>query len=343
MTAATETDRAASAVGVAGAALVGVTATGKSAAALEVARATAAAPVAAPVELVSVDSMAVYRGMDIGTDKPSRAVRNEVPYHLLDIADPGRDFSVRAFQDAAADALGGVARRGHRAVLVGGTGLYLRAVVDHLDFPGRFPEVAALLAADLLAAGASGSDSRRRHVADLHRRLGELDPQAAARMEPGNERRVLRALEVTLGSGRPFSSFGPGLDRYPPTPVAMVGIRPDLSDLERLVDERLERQMDAGFLDEVKELAARPAGLARTARQALGYRELLEHVEGGVPLAEALAEATRRTRAFARRQWSWFRRDPRIEWVETAADATRRVLAHLGADGTGAVGDWPRR
>jgi tRNA dimethylallyltransferase len=323
-------------------ALVGVTAAGKSAAALEVAR-VAVASGAPPVELVSVDSMAVYRGMDIGTDKPGPAVRAEVPYHLIDIAEPDEDFSVRAFQDAAALSLAGIAARRHRALLVGGTGLYLRAVVDGLRFPGRFPHVSAGLMAELTAAGSPGSTERRRHVAELHTRLAELDPPAAARMEMANERRILRALEVTLGSGRPFSSFGPGLERYPDTPVTLIGIQPDLAGLDRRIHDRMTRQMEAGFLDEVARLDARPGGLSRTARQALGYRELRAHLHEGVPLTETLAAIEQRTRAFARRQWAWFRRDPRIEWVDSAEAATGRVVACLSAEPGGAVGDWPGR
>ncbi len=210
-------------------------------------------------------------------------VRAEVPYHLIDIAEPGEDFSVRAFQDAAAPPMAGIADRGHRAVLVGGTGLYLRAVVDRLQFPGRFPASPPGLLAELTEAGSPGSAERRQHVARLHTRLAALDPPAAARMETANERRILRALEVTLGSGRPFSSFGPGLERYPDTPVTLIGIQPEAADLDRRIHERLTRQMEAGFLDEVARLAARPGGLSRTAAQALGYRELLTHLHDGSP------------------------------------------------------------
>lgn len=320
-------------------ALVGTTASGKSAAGLAVAT-VAALGATGPVELVSVDSMAVYRGMDIGTDKPDRVARRLVPHHLIDIADAAEDFSVRAFQQAAATAISGIAGRGHHAVLVGGTGLYLRAVTDGLHFPGRFPAVAAALQAEVDGAGPPGTEARGQHVAALHRRLAKVDPLAARRMEPGNERRVLRALEVALGSGRPFSSYGPGLERYPDTPVCLVGIRPDLATLDRRIQERLVRQMDAGFLDEVRVLAARPGGLSRTARQALGYRELLAHLDGGITLPEALAEAERRTRTFARRQWAWFRRDPRIEWVDSGDKAVRRVLERLAGRTPAAVGDW---
>ena len=344
-------------------ALVGPTASGKSRVALEVVRATRAARAAAAtraaaasgtwtavraprttpggitedgdVELVSVDSMAVYRGMDLGTTKPSAEVRREVTYHLLDLVDPDEEFTVTRFQAAAREALAGIAARGNRALLVGGTGLYLRAVTDDLEFPGRFEPVAADLRAGLDAHGPEGTPGRAAAVADLHGRLAALDPAGAARIEPGNERRLVRALEVTLGSGRPFSTYGPGLDRYPPATVALVGLRPDPDGTDRRIGARFAELMEAGLLDEVRGLAARPGGLSRTARQALGYRELLAHIEDGVPLDVAVEEAVRRTRQFARRQWAWFRRDPRIEWVGPDQDPVAVVLARMSrcADG----------
>jgi tRNA dimethylallyltransferase len=322
-------------------ALVGATASGKSEVAMAVARTLGRSGPGRPVELVSVDSMAVYRGMDIGTAKPTPAERDLAPYHLVDLVDPSEEFTVRQFQRQARAALAGIAERGHRALLVGGTGLYLRSVVDDLAFPGRFPDVAADLAAEVEAAGPVGSEGERSALAHLHGRLAELDPQAAGRILATNRRRILRALEVTLGSGRPFSSFGPGLERYPPTPVGQVGIRLDPRLLDDRIAARFRRLMEAGFLDEVRRLATRPAGLSRTARQGLGYRELLAHVEDGIPLADAVEEAVRRTRAFARRQMAWFRRDPRIVWVEPEDDPVASVMACFGEvprDPTG-VGD----
>jgi tRNA dimethylallyltransferase len=280
-------------------ALVGPTASGKSALALEAARCLP------DVELVTVDSMQVYRGMDIGTAKPTAAEQAEVPHHLLDLADPSEDFSLTRFQAAAAAVLADIEARGKRALLVGGTGLYLRAVVDRLDVPGQFPGVRADLDADPDTEG-------------LHRRLAELDPVAAGRMEPTNRRRVVRALEVTLGSGRPFSSFGPGLEAHPTTPVRMLGVWLPRPVIATRIAARVDEMVDAGLVEEVRALAARPEGLSRTARQALGYREVLKHVEDGIPLAEALDETVRRTRAFARRQRVWFRRDPRITWFGAA-------------------------
>ncbi|MDD9371515.1 MAG: tRNA (adenosine(37)-N6)-dimethylallyltransferase MiaA, partial [Acidimicrobiales bacterium] len=205
-------------------ALVGTTASGKSALAL------AAARRAPDVEIVSVDSMQVYRGMDIGTAKPTAAERAEVPHHLLDVADPWEDFTLAWFARAARAAGGSLEARGHRALLVGGTGLYLRAVIDDLDVPGRYPEAREVLDGDADTVG-------------LHRRLTELDPVAAGRMEPTNRRRVVRALEVTLGSGRPFSSFGPGLDVYPASRFHLVGVGLPHEVVAARIEARYHRQM----------------------------------------------------------------------------------------------------
>lgn len=275
---------------------------------------------ATPVELVCVDSMTVYRQMDLATAKPTAAARAEVPHHMLDLVDPDEEFTVSQFQRAARGALEAIAARRHRALLVGGTGLYLRAVVDELTLPGRWPEVAAPL--ERQADRPGGLEA-------LHRRLAELDPLAASRIAPANRRRVVRALEVTVGSGRPFSSFGPGLEAYPPTGFVLIGLPYVPEVVDRRIQERFCAWMGAGLLDEVRALAGRPEGLSRTARQALGYRELLAHVEGGAPLEACLDEAVRRTRSFARRQWSWFRRDPRICWVAEDQDPVAVVAKAL--------------
>ncbi len=307
-------------------ALVGPTASGKSALALALARRDPS------IELVSVDAMQVYRGMDVGTAKPSPAERAEVPHHLLDLADPAEDFSVARFQAEARAALAAIEARGHRALLVGGTGLYVRAVVDSLTLPGRYPEARAEVEAEP-------------ETPALHRRLAQLDPRAARRMEPTNRRRLVRALEVTLGSGRPFSSYGPGLDAYPPSPVAQVGLRLPLERLDRRIDARLEAMLHAGFLDEVRRLAVRPTGLSRTARQALGYRELLAHLEGALTHDQAVAETALRTRRFARRQLRWFRRDPRIVWHDLGDHDTpdHEIGENALALVAGLLGDWAPR
>jgi tRNA dimethylallyltransferase len=258
--------------------------------------------------------MQVYRGMDIGTAKPTPAEQAAVPHHLLDVADPREEFSVAEFQDAARAALAAIAGRGHRALLVGGTGLYLRSLVDGLRLPGRYPAVRA----ELEAEPDTGA---------LHARLHELDARAAGRIEPTNRRRVVRALEVTLGSGRPFSAFGPGIDAYPPTPVLQVGLRPPVDVLDRRIAERVDAMVAGGFLDEVRRL---PRPLSRTAGKALGYRELLAHLDGELTLEAAVGATVLRTRQFARRQLRWFRRDPRVQWWDTGSQPPR------------ALGDWRR-
>ena len=287
------------------AALVGGTATGKSAIAMAIAM------LDPRWEIVTVDSMQVYRGMDIGTAKPSPSDRASVPHHLIDVAEPSDDYDLRTYQRAASDVLVDIERRGQRALLVGGTALYLRAVVDDLTLPGRFPDVRAVLDDEPDTEG-------------LHRRLHELDPVAAARMEPSNRRRVVRALEVTVGSGRPFSSFGPGLDQHPPTPFRLVALRWDRAALDARIHARFHAQMQAGFLDEVRRLVEDGPGLSRSAGQALGYRELLEHLGGTVTLDEAVELAIRRTRQFSRRQDKWFARVIRASPGSTARTTGRR-------------------
>lgn len=290
--------------------IVGPTASGKSALALALARHLAELGDDS-VEIVAVDSMQVYRGMDIGTATPTPAEQAEVPHHLIDLIEPTEEFSVADLQRQARAAVTAIRDGGGAPVLVGGTGLYVRAVVDDLDIPGRWPDVRRRLEADPDTAG-------------LHRRLAELDPAAAARMAPSNRRRVVRALEVTLGGGRPFSSYGPGLDRYPPTPFVQVGLHRERPDLDTRIAARYRSQLEAGFLDEVRALAGRE--LSRTAAQALGYRELLDHLRGELTLEAAVEAAVARTRRFARRQQRWFRRDPRIRWLD-APTVVEKVIA----------------
>jgi len=304
--------------------LLGPTASGKSAVAFELASRRE------EVEILSVDSMSVYRQLDIGTAKPTKHQRARVAYHLLDLVDPHEEFSLREFQQAAREALDGIEERGHRALLVAGTALYLRAIVDDLGLPGRWPKVARELETE-----AESPDG----VARLYARLEELDPVAASRILPGNARRVVRALEVTIGSGRCFSSFGPGLDVYPPTSFVLAGIPFDPVAHDEQIETRLRQMLVSGLLEEVRSLAARPEGVSRTARQALGYRELLAHVEDGAPLEESIAEALRRTKAFARRQWRWFRRDPRVIWLDPSGDVLAQLLDLWDTNARLPVGD----
>jgi tRNA dimethylallyltransferase len=291
---------------------VGPTASGKSAVAMAVARALGG------TEIVAVDAFQVYRGMDIGTAKPSAADLAEVPHHGLDLADPSEDVSVVDYRRAYDTAMAEIAGRGGRAVLVAGTGLYLRVVIDRLEPPGAWPAVRAALDAEP-------------DTATLYERLRALDPPAAAKMEPTNRRRIVRALEVGMGSGRPFSTYGPGLTEYPPSDVAQVGLRWPRDVLARRIAERFDHLLAAGFLGEVRALASRPAARSRTARQASGYAELLAVGAGRATLAEATARAVVRTRRFAVRQERWFGRDPRVHWVDIDDDPLVAVPAVLGA------------
>ena len=295
-------------------ALVGATASGKSALAHRLARELG------DVDIVSVDAMCVYRGMDLATAKPTALERADVPYHLLDLVEPSEEFTVAQYQRDAREATDAIFGHGRRALFVGGTGLYGRAVLDDLEIPGRYPEVRAEL--------------DERAVLDLdalYVELEALDPVAATRLERTNERRVVRALEVTLGSGRPFSSYGEGLMTYGPVRVVQFGLDVELDVLDERIDARFQRWMEEGLLAEVQALLERPGGLGRTARQALGYRELLAHLEEGVPLDECVRDAITQSRRLARRQRSWFRRDPRVEWFADPESAVRRLMEVLSA------------
>jgi len=294
-------------------ALVGPTASGKSDLALAVARALG------DIEIVSVDSMQVYRCLDIGTAKPSLEVRASVPHHLIDVAEPEEDWSVVRFQQEARDAVANIERRGNRALLVGGTGLYVQAVVDDLRFPGESLELRAALEARTADPGG---------VAAAYAELEAADPAAAARIDPHNARRIVRALEVIELTGEPFSSFGPGVGVFGPTafPVHIAGVWLPRAALAQRIEARVAAMRDAGLLDEVTALQGR---LSRNARQAIGYKELLDALENGGNMDEAFTMTARRTRSFARRQRMWFRRDPRITWLGAAENPCLTLPALL--------------
>jgi tRNA dimethylallyltransferase len=252
--------------------------------------------------------------MDLGTAKPSATEQIEVPHHCIDLVDPWEEFTVSDYQAAEAAAATAIADRRHRALLVGGTGLYVKAVVDQLTIPGRWPELRRQYEDEVTAIGPQ----------PLHARLAVLDPTTAAKIEPTNDRRVVRALEVTVGSGRPFSSFGPGIDQYPASDVVQFGLRWPRPVLAVRIQRRVAAMMRAGLLDEVRELSRHP--MSRTARQALGYKELLEHLAGRATLEQAVEQIVVRTRQFAVRQDRWFRRDPRIRWIAIGDDLDDEAL-----------------
>ena len=265
------------------------------------------------IELVSIDSMQVYRGMDIGTAKPTAAERAAVRHHCIDLVDPTDDFTVAKFKEAHRRALDDIASREGRALLVGGTGLYHRVVIDDFDLPGEWPDVRASL--------------ESRDLADLYAQLGGLDAAAAAKIEPENRRRVVRALEVTLGSGRPFSSFGPGVDHYPDSGVAQIGLRWPRAAIADRIEARVRQMMADGLIDEVRSL--RTTGFSKTAAQALGYKETLMYLDGEISKNVAVEMIVTRTRQFAVRQERWFRRDPRVRWIDVEDDPVAEVAPVL--------------
>jgi tRNA dimethylallyltransferase len=291
-------------------ALAGPTASGKSGLALAIALATD------EFELVSVDSMQVYRGMDIGTAKPSEAERRAVPHHLIDVVDPDEEFTLAEFQRAAHEAIAAIESRGKRALLVGGTGLYLQAITDRFELPGQFASVREELDAEV--------DTRM-----LYDRLRTADPVAAGRMEPDNRRRIVRALEVTIGSGRPFSSFGPGVGAYPPTSFRLLALRMEPELNAHRIERRVDAMFAAGLVEEVLMLDS-TFELTKTARQALGYKEILNSLPA-LDVVTAADEIKRRTRSFARRQRVWFRRDPRICFFDVEDNPESALPALLDA------------
>jgi tRNA dimethylallyltransferase len=296
-------------------ALVGSTASGKTEASLPIAEALEA-------EVVCVDSMLVYRGMDVGTAKPTLEHRNRVPHHMLDLVDPMEPFSVALFQELADNAIAGIRDRGHRPLLVGGGGLYYRALVDGLEFPGTAKATRALLEAE---AAALGSEV-------LHRRLEAFDSEAAAKIEPTNARRIVRALEVAALTGRAFSSYSVAWDRYPSAAVRAAGIDLPRQELHRRIERRVIAMMP-GLLDETRNLLEGGFGSFLTSSQAIGYAEGVACLEGAIGEEEAVAMTIRRTKGLARRQMAWFRRDPRIRWFqagpEGAIEVVDEVVAYL--------------
>jgi len=284
-------------------AIVGPTATGKSDLAVAVAQGVGG-------EIINADSMQLYCGMDIGTAKLPVAERGGIAHHLLDIWPLTKSAAVAEYQSLARAMIRDIHARGSVPVLVGGSGLYLRGTLDHLDFPGESPEVRARLNAELDAVG----------PAALHGRLAGLDAAAAAAILPSNGRRIVRALEVIEITGRPFTATMPDFTSIYPT----VQIALDRPDLDERVALRVYRMMDAGFLDEVRSLLALGLRDAPTAGKALGYQQLLavldDHGDITGDLGSAIEATIRGTLRFVRRQRSWFRRDPRMFWLDASAD-----------------------
>jgi tRNA dimethylallyltransferase len=295
-------------------AIVGPTATGKSDLGVRLAQELDG-------EVVNADSMQLYRGMDIGTAKLSPEERAGVPHHLLDIWPVTHPASVADYQQRARAVIDDVRARGRLPILVGGSGLYVRAALDRLEFPGTDARLRAQLEAELDARGPE----------PLHERLRERDPAAALAILPSNGRRIVRALEVIELTGRPFTAALPSYDAETEGAYDAVLIGLDLDDeqLDHRVDQRVERMFAAGLVEEVRALEAQGLREGRTAGRALGYRQVLEMFDGVLPQTQVRQVTARATRRFVRRQRSWFRRDPRITWLDAASDvldAARRAI-----------------
>lgn len=300
------------------AAVVGATAVGKSRVALDVAEALGA-------EIVSLDSMQLYRGMDVGTATPTPSDRARVPHHLVDVRDPAEEVTVAQFQALARAAIADIAGRGRLPLLVGGSGLYFRAVVDDLRFPPQDPEVRTALEDEAVADGAEA----------LHARLATVDPAAAAKIEPGNARRTVRALEVVALTGRPFSEFATAWERYESIyDLRVAGLRRVRPELFARIARRVDDMLAHGLLAEADALRSHSTG--RTAAQALGYRQILEAPDGATA-AEVRDEIVRATKRFARRQESWFAADPRVVWFDAVepgvAESVQRFFSREDAGG----------
>ncbi|QDY91508.1 tRNA (adenosine(37)-N6)-dimethylallyltransferase MiaA [Arthrobacter sp. UKPF54-2] len=276
-------------------AVVGPTGSGKSDLAVSLA-------LALDGEVVNADAMQFYRGMDIGTAKITEAERRGVPHHLLDILDVTEEASVSDFQQQARAVIADIHARGKRAILAGGSGLYVRAVLDVLEFPGTDPAVRQRLEQEEAAAG----------LAPLRARLDRVDPVSAGRL--GDARRVIRALEVYELTGRPFSSFMPTREYF--QPAVQIGLEVDREQLRERLASRVHAMVEHGLLAEVRRLDALGLRRGKTASRALGYAQFLKVVDGDSDVAQAAEETIVATRQFARRQLTWFRADPRISWLD---------------------------
>ncbi|MEP7054682.1 MAG: tRNA (adenosine(37)-N6)-dimethylallyltransferase MiaA [Actinomycetota bacterium] len=302
--------------------IVGPTAVGKSALAMALAQRLGG-------EIVNADSMQLYRGMDIGTAKVDAADRAAVAHHVLDIWPVTQAASVADYQTRARAAIADVQQRGRRPILAGGSGLYIQSAVDPLEIPGTDPQIRSRLEQEAAEEGPEV----------LHRRLFALDPAAAAANSPRNARRIIRALEVIELTGRPFSD-GPGMAAYKSIypRLLMLGLFLDLPILDARIDRRVDDMWRQGLVDEVRDLEQGGLRTGVTARRALGYQQVLAFLAGECTEAHAKSETARATRRFVRRQLSWFRRDPRIQWIEATADPLTPALTAALA----ATGDQPK-
>ena len=294
--------------------ICGATATGKSDIAIEVAQELGA-------EIINADSMQLYRGMDIGTAKLPEAQRGGIPHHLLDVLDVNQDSTVAWYQELARTAITEIHSRGRDAVIVGGTGLYIKAILDDLNFPDTDPEVRGKLEAEVEEFGA----------ASLFARLEELDPAAALAIDRANTRRIIRALEVIEITGQPFTANLPREDssRYPD--ALQFGLVMDREHLRERIDLRVDRMWDAGFVEEVDRLISQGIRDGVTAQRALGYAQIIAMRDGSMSESEAKEDTKRASRQYARRQETWFSRDARIQWVAQHQPRLETILQKINS------------
>lgn len=289
-------------------AVVGPTATGKSDLALDLAERLHG-------EVVNADAMQFYRGMDIGTAKLTRGERRGIPHHELDVLDVTQEATVAAYQAAAREDFRAIRRRGAVPILVGGSGLYVRAALDRLEIPPTDSAVRSALEAEGEELGAPA----------MFARLAQLDPAAAARIQPANVRRVIRAIEVIEITGRPFSASMPTRELV--SPAVVLGLSADRAVLDERIARRAERMFERGLLDEVEVLLGRGLRDGVTASRAIGYSQAIAVLDGSIDVEDAVAETAQATRRYARRQESWFRPDPRIGWLDATDGDRGRLLA----------------
>lgn len=294
--------------------ICGATATGKSDIAIDVAQELGA-------EIINADSMQLYRGMDIGTAKLPEAERGGIPHHLLDVLDVNQDSTVAWYQEQARAVITEIHGRGKDAVIVGGTGLYIKAILDDLNFPDTDPAVRAKLEAEVEEFGAAA----------LFARLEELDPAAALAIDRANTRRIIRALEVIEITGQPFTANLPREDssRYPA--ALQFGLVMDREHLRERIDLRVDRMWDAGFVDEVDRLITSGIREGVTAQRALGYAQIIAMRDGTMTESEAKEDTKRASRQYARRQETWFSRDGRIQWVAQHQPRLETILQKINS------------
>ena len=268
---------------------------------------------------MSADSMAVYKGMDVGTAKPTREERERAVFHLVDVADPARDFSVGEFQQLARRAIDDILERNPPAIVVGGSGLYVRAAVDGLG--GSIPPEDRLVRRNLIDEG------RRLGKESVHARLASVDPKSAMLIHPNNLKRVIRALEIWEITGVPASDLFKADAARPPRyeGARFFGLSMERGALYARIEQRVDSMIEAGLVEEVRDLLDRGIDPALPSMQGLGYKEIAEHIRGGCGLEDAIALLKKNTRRFAKRQYTWFRADPRVMWTDVGGRAAREV------------------